>query len=151
YYATKTDCDNMNQDYNHGKAAVFSWYKSKSLRYNMLVNVIFNNQNSTENGSVVDRNVYVQDVVQDTSSMSNMGYPVRLHGRQADRPHHKWKDNSICLRQPSYLGRLDTLSVGTPEMEVRPTNTVAHNSYIRQRRFTFFKNEEDLEGAFPYG
>ncbi|TYR37076.1 hypothetical protein FXV77_07850 [Sphingobacterium phlebotomi] len=151
YYATNTDGYYVNQDYNDRRAAVFTWYESKSLRYNLLMNATFNNLNSPENGSVVDRNVYMQDVFRDTSSMSNMGYPVRLSGRQANRPHHKWKDNGVFLRQSYYLGRLDTVNRGTPEMEIRPTNTVAHNSSFRQRRFTFFKNEEDLEGAFPYG
>lgn len=151
YYATNTDGYYFNQAYNDRKAAVFTWYESKNLRYNLLMNATFNSLNSPENGSVVDENVYKQDVFKDTSSMSNMGYPTRLRGQQADRPHHKWKDNGFFIRQSYYLGRLDTLNQGTPEMEVRPTNTVAHNSSFRQRRFTFFKNEDDLEGAFPYG
>lgn len=151
YYATNTDGFYFNQAYNDRKAAVFTWYESKSLRYNLLMNATFNSLNAPENGSVVDRNVYRQDVFKDTSSMSNMGYPTRLRGQQADRPHHKWKDNGFFLRQSYYVGRIDTFHVGTPEMEVRPTNTVAHNTSLRQRRYTFFKNEEDLEGAFPYG
>ena len=150
YYATNTDGYYVNQDYNDRKAAVFSWYESKNLRYNMLMNLTFNSLSSPENGSVVDRNVYMQDVFRDTSNMSNMGYPVRLKGRQADRPHHKWKDNGLFLRQSYYLGRLDTINKGTPEMEIRPTNSVAHNTSLRQRTFTFFKNESDVDGAFPY-
>src|SRR5690606_32735737 len=138
YYATNTDGYYMNQAYNDRKAAVFSWYESKSLRYNMLVNAIFNNLNSPENGSVVDRNVYMQDVFQDTSSMSKMGYPTRLRRQQDKRQHDKGNDNSIYLRHSYYLGQLDTLNVGTLEMEVPPTNTVAHTSAIRQRGFNFF-------------
>lgn len=151
YYATNTDGYYFNQEYSDRKASVFTWYESKSLRYNLLMNATFNGLNSPENGSVVDRDVYMQDVFQDTSNMANMGYLTRLRGQQANRPHHKWKDNGVFMRQSYYLGRLDTLNQGTPEMEVRPTNTVAHNSSLRQRTFTFFKNEEDLEGAFPYG
>ena len=151
YHATNTDGYYLNQDYNDRKAAVTSWYESNNLRYNLLLNLTFNSLNSPENGSVVDRDIYGQDVFQDTSSTSNLGYPVRLMGRQANRPQHGWKDNGFFIRQSYYLGRLDTINPGTPEMEVRPTNTVAHNSSFRQQKFTFFKNEDDLEGAFPYG
>src|SRR5690606_28967043 len=50
-----------------------------------------------------------------------------------------------------YLGRLDTLHKGQPEMEIHPTNAIAHNSSFRQRKYVFFKNESDSEGAFPFG
>lgn len=151
YHATNTDGYYLNQDYNDRKAAVFSWYESKDKRYNMLVNGTFNNLNSPENGSVVDANIVGQDVFQDTSSTSNMGYGTRLMGQNANRPYNKWRDNGLFLRQSYFFGRLDTLNVGTPEVEIHPTNAVAHNSSIRQRKYIFFKNEDDLNGAFPLG
>ncbi len=151
YYATNTDGYYNNQEYNDRKAAVFSWYESKDSRYNLLLNATFNNLNSPENGSVVDDagTIYGNDVFKDTTSTSNMGYATRLTGTNANRPYNKWKDNGLFIRQSYFIGRLDTLYAGTPDMEIHPTNSVAHNSSIRQRKFVFFKNEEDLQGAFP--
>lgn len=149
YHATNTDGYYFNQDYNDRKAAVFSWYESKDKRYNMLLNATFNNLNAAENGSVVDEGIFGGDVFQDTSSTSNMGYRTRLMGQNANRPYNKWRDNGLFVRQSYFLGRLDTLNVGTPEMEIHPTNVLAHNSSIRQRKFIFFKNEADVNAAFP--
>jgi len=149
YHATNTDGYYLNQDYSDRKAAVFSWYESKDKRYNLLVNATFNNLNAAENGSVVDEGIFGQDVFKDTTSTSNMGYRTRLMGQNANRPYNKWRDNGMFIRQSYFLGRLDTLHVGTPEMEIRPTNVLAHNSSIRQRKYVFFKNEADVNAAFP--
>ncbi|KGE14435.1 putative porin [Sphingobacterium deserti] len=151
YHATNTDGYYMNQDYSDRKAAVFSWYESKDKRYNLLVNGTFNNLNAPENGSVVDEGIVGGDVFQDTSSTANMGYLTRLSGINENRPHNRWRDNGMFIRQSYFLGRLDTINKGLPEMEIHPTNAVAHNSSIRQRKFLFFKNEADLYGAFPLG
>ncbi|MEJ5053328.1 putative porin [Sphingobacterium sp. MYb382] len=146
YNASNTDGYYTNQNYSDRKAAIFSWYESKNLRYNLLVNATFNTLDATENGSVV-----FPDVFNDPDNISNLGYLTRLKGRNADRPNNKWKDQGLFLRQSYFLGRIDTVNAGTPEMEIHPTNAVAHNTSIRQRTYTFFKNEGDLEGAFPYG
>lgn len=151
YHATNTEGYYMNQDYDDRKATVFTWYESKNNRYNLLLNATINSLNSSENGSIVDDHLYGKDVFKDTSSTSNMGYMPRLRGSQKNRPLNKWKDNSFFIRQSYYIGRLDTIKVGTPEMEVHPTNSIAHNTSIRQRKFVFHKNEEDREGAFPFG
>ena len=151
YHATNTDGYYRNQDYSDRKAAVFSWYESKDKRYNLLVNGTFNNLNAPENGSVVDENIVGGDVFQDTSGTANMGYLTRLSGINENRPHSRWRDNGMFIRQSYFLGRLDTINKGLPEMEIHPTNAVAHNSSIRQRKFLFFKNEADLYGAFPLG
>src|SRR5690606_19853452 len=55
----------------------------------------------------------------------------------------------LFIRQSYYIGRLDTVYKNLPEMEIHPTNTIAHNTYIRQQRFVFFKNEDDLNNALP--
>ncbi len=148
YHATNTDGFYINQDYNDRKAALFSWYESESHRYNLLVNATFNSLNSPENGAVIFEDLFGKGEDKPTS---NLGLATRLSGRNKDRPHNKWKDNGAFIRQSYFFGRLDTLNVGTPEMEVHPTNAVAHNSSIRQRTFTFYKNEVDKDSAFPFG
>ncbi|WP_140937193.1 putative porin [Sphingobacterium lumbrici] len=146
YDATNTDGYFSNQTYADRKGAVFSWYESPNRRYNMLVNAAFNKIDATENGSVINDSVF-----RDKNLSSLHGVPTRLSGQQAGRPYNKWLDNGLFLRQSFYIGRLDTLNAGLPEMEIHPTNAFAHNSSIRQRKYIFFKNEEDLYGAFPFG
>ncbi|WDF68929.1 hypothetical protein PQ465_00795 [Sphingobacterium oryzagri] len=149
YHATNTDGYYLNQDYIDRKGAIFSWYESKNNRYNLLLNGTFNNINSPENGAVVDEGIFNGDVFQDTSSTSNRGYLTRLSGQNANRPYNRWRDNGMFVRQSYFFGRLDTLHAGTQEQEIHPTNAVAHNSSIRQRKYVFFKNEPDNAGAFP--
>ncbi|MGJ1264135.1 putative porin [Sphingobacterium spiritivorum] len=146
YHATNTDGYYKNQNYSDRKAAVFSWYESSNLRYNMLVNAVFNSLDATENGSVVNNNIF-----QDTTGQAKYTYETKLSGQTANRPYNKWKDNSFFLRQSYYIGRLDTINAGTPEMEIHPTNAVSHNSSIRMQKFLFFKNEADSYDAFPVG
>ncbi|MBE8722722.1 putative porin [Sphingobacterium pedocola] len=146
YEATNTDGYYFNQAYADRKGSVFSWYESPSRRYNMLVNAAFNKIDATENGSVTNDSIF-----RDNNVTSLYGVTTRLKGQQANRPYNKWLDNGLFLRQSFYIGRLDTLNAGLPEMEIHPTNAFAHNSSIRQRKYIFFKNEEDLFGAFPFG
>lgn len=146
YHASNTDGFYFNQEYADRKGAVFSWYESENKRYNLLVNVTFNKIDATENGSILNDTIF-----RDEGNTSLMGARTRLTQQQQNRPYNKWKDNGFFMRQSFYLGRLDTLYAGTPEMEIHPTNVFAHNTYVRQRQFIFFKNEEDVAGAFPYG
>jgi len=146
YYATNTDGYYNNQDYSDRKGAIFSWYESKSRRYNMLVNFTFNKLDATENGSILNDSIFDGPL-----KGSLFGQTVRLGGKQTNRPYTKWNDQGIFLRQSYYLGRLDTVHAGLPDMEVHPTNAIAHNSSLRMRKYTFFKNEADTYNAFPYG
>src|SRR5690606_2375489 len=68
-----------------------------------------------------------------------------------NRPFNKLLDNGLFVRQSFFIGRLDTVHAGLPEMEIHPTNSFAHNTTIRQRKYIFFKTEEDIFGAFPIG
>ena len=146
YEATNTDGYFFNQTYADRKGSVFSWYESPNRRYNMVVNAAFNKIDATENGSVINDSLF-----RDENLTSLTGVTTRLTGQQANRPYNKWLDNGLFLRQSFYIGRLDTLNAGLPEMEIHPTNSFAHNSSIRQRKYVFFKNEDDQYDAFPFG
>ncbi|TDQ75361.1 putative porin [Sphingobacterium yanglingense] len=146
YHAANTEGYYMNQNYADRKGAVFSWYESPSKRYNMLTNFTFNKLDATENGSVTNDSLF-----RDPKVGALYSVPVRLTGQQKNRPYTKWTDYGLFLRQSYYLGRLDTLHKGQPEMEIHPTNAIAHNSSFRQRKYTFFKNETDRNEAFPFG
>lgn len=146
YYATNTDGYYNNQDYSDRKGAVFTWYESKSRRYNLLANVTFNTLDATENGSITNNDIFNEPL-----EGSLYGQQVRLSGKQANRPFSKWKDQGVFLRQSYYIGRLDTVNAGLPDMEIHPTNSIAHNTSLRARKYIFFKNESDQYGAFPFG
>lgn len=146
YNAANTDGFYQNQQYSDRKGSVFSWYESASHRYNMLTNITFNSLDASENGSIVNDMVF-KDTLESRGSMSEL---PKLSGRNADRPRTKWTDYGFFLRQSLFVGRIDTVNKNTPEMEIHPTNVMAHNSYVRSRTYTFFKNEDDIHGAFPY-
>ncbi|HLR00674.1 MAG TPA: putative porin [Sphingobacterium sp.] len=146
YHATNTEGYYNNQEYNDRKGNVYTWYESESLRYNLLVNATFNSLDAGENGSILNDTVF-----RDPENPQPYSLQTRLRQTRENRPYNKWTDKSLFLRQSYYLGRLDTLHKGEPNMEIHPTNTIAHNSSIRHQRFLFFKNEEDLYGAFPFG
>lgn len=146
YHATNTDGYFFNQDYSDRKGAVHTWYESENKRYNLLANVTINKLDAPENGSIVNDTLFRDDKVSSWYSAI-----TRLRGQRADRPYNKWNDNSLFIRQSYFIGRLDTLNKDLPEMEIHPTNAIAHNSSIRQQRFVFYKNEEDLNSAFPLG
>ena len=147
YHAANTDGFYYNQAYSDRKGSVFSWYESKNRRYNLLANITFNKIDASENGSVTNdtTNIFKGEI------QSPFSILTKLRGQQQNRPFNKWLDNGLFLRQSFYIGRLDTVNAGTPEMEIHPTNTFAHNTSIRQRKYVFFKNEEDLYSAFPFG
>jgi hypothetical protein len=145
YHAANTDGYYANQAYSDRKGSLSTWYESANRRYNLLVNGTFNKLDATENGSITNdtTNIFVGDGPTPFSILT------KLKGQQQNRPFNKWLDNGLFLRQSFYIGRLDTVDGGLPEMEIHPTNSFAHNTSIRQRKYIFFKNEEDLYGAFP--
>lgn len=146
YHATNTDGYYNNQEYSDRKGNVYTWYESENLRYNLLVNATFNTLDATENGSILNDTVF-----RDPEDPQPYSLQTRLRAMRENRPYNKWKDKSLFLRQSYYIGRLDTLNKGLPDMEIHPTNTLAHNTSLRHQQFLFFKNEEDLYGAFPFG
>lgn len=145
YHAANTDGYYANQAYSDRKGSVSTWYESPNKRYNLLINGTFNKLDATENGSITNdtTNIFVGDVP------TPFSIQTKLRGQQKNRPFNKWLDNGMFLRQSFYIGRLDTLHKGLPEMEIHPTNSFAHNTSIRQRKYIFFKNEEDLYEALP--
>ncbi len=145
YNAANTDGFYQNQQYSDRKGSVFSWYESPSLRYNLLTNFTFNTLDASENGSIVNDEVFSNN----PESRGSLSEIPNLRGANADRPRTKWKDIGFFMRQSLYLGRIDTINKNLPEMEIRPTNVMAHNLYLQNRRYMFYKNEADANGIFP--
>ncbi|MFC3200033.1 putative porin [Parapedobacter deserti] len=146
FHAARADGYYNNQRYNDIKSALFAWYESENHRYNLLTNVVFNRLTSTENGSILNDTVF-----RDIDRRPSNSEPTRLVGTRDERPRHTWRDNSLFLRQSLFVGRLDTINAGKPEQQLLPTNRMSHSLSLRMRNFQFYKNEEDIHGAFPFG
>lgn len=135
----------QNQRYNDSKAAIFSWYESDNNRYNLLTNMVFNTLVATENGSVLNDTLF--DVKGRQASEAEI---VRLNGQREERPRQTWKDYSFFLRQSFFIGRIDSISPGTQELQILPTQRVSHTLQLSSKKFKFYKNEDDANGAFPF-
>lgn len=146
FHATRTDGFYLNQRYNDLKAALFSWYESPNNRYNMLTNFVFNRLISTENGSVLNDTLF-----RDSDRIASDAEQTRLTQQRELRPHHTWRDYSFFLRQSLFVGRIDTINKAQPEQQILPTNRMSHSLRLRSRDFQFFKNEDDINDAFPFG
>lgn len=135
----------QNQRYNDVKAAVYSWYESKNHRYNLLTNALFNTLVSTENGSVVNDTLF-----RTSDRQASDAELVRLNGQREERPQQTWRDFSFFLRQSYFIGRIDSLNGGMPDMEILPTQRVYHSLRLSSKKYKFYKNEDDSDGAFPF-
>lgn len=146
FHAARADGFYINQRYNDLKPVVFAWYESENHRYNLLTNAVFNRLTSTENGSVLNDTLF-----RDPDRGPSNSETTRLQGSRDNRPRHTWRDNTIFLRQSLYIGRIDTINAGLPEQQLLPTNRMAQQTRVRIRNYQFFKNEEDVNDAFPFG
>ncbi|MCL4638398.1 MULTISPECIES: putative porin [Olivibacter] len=136
----------QNQRYNDIQPAIYTWYESPNLRYNLQSALIFNTLVATENGSILNDSIFR---VQPENSNPE-SFEVRLSQQREQRPRNTWTDHSFFLRQSMFIGRLDTLNKGTQEQQVLPTMSVAHSLKLNRKKYKFFKNEADPNGALPF-
>ena len=118
--------------------AVFSWYQSKSKRYNLLANLIYNNLKVPENGSIRNDSIYT--ATQSTYATSQ-GEPVRLQN-SGDNV----RNNGLYLKQFYYIGKIDSTKKGA---SVLPTQRVGYTFYYNINKFLFNQSEQDQYNAFP--
>lgn len=135
----------QNQRYNDVKPVVYSWYESANHRYNLLTNLVFNTLVATENGSVLNDTLF-----RDQDRQESEAERVRLSAQREQRARHTWTDYSLFLRQSFFIGRIDSINAGTPEMQILPTQRVSHTLRLNSKKFAFYKNEDDANGAFPF-
>lgn len=135
----------QNQRYNDVKPVVFSWYESENHRYNLLTNLVFNTLIATENGSVLNDNIF-----KDPNREASDAERVHLSGQREQRARQTWTDHTFFLRQSYFIGRIDSLHAKTPQLEILPTQRVSHTLRLNSKKFGFYKNEDDANGAFPF-
>jgi hypothetical protein len=122
-------------------AGIFSWYESKSKRYNLLTNVLFNTLKAQENGGLVNDSIFV------TGSQSISGGSTdntKLSGSST-----AWITKGIYIKQFYYLGHIDNMRKGSDTSKVLPTNRVSHTFYYGTQQYKFLQNDADTYRVFP--
>ena len=133
----------INQKSDHLNAALFAWYESPNKRYNIIGDLLFNKIKAGENGSTIN------DTIFNGESLAKNAETVRLAATGADRPMQTWRRTQYFLKQYYYIGRKDSLSGENGSVRILPTQRLSHSISYTKDRYRFYRNEEDLFGAFP--
>jgi len=119
-------------------AAAFTWYESKSKRYNLLANLIYNNIKAPVTGSILNDSIFV------TGSLDKSSQPVRLPAS-----YENWKGASFYLKQFYYIGRIDSTSNGKGKANILPTQRVAYTLKYEATKYEYLQNGDDTYNVFP--
>lgn len=133
----------VNQKADHLNAALFAWYESPNKRYNVVGDAIFNTIKAGENGSTTNATIFESDPI------DKIAVEVRLKARGADLPMQTWRQTQLFLKQYYYIGRMDSLADGDSSSKILPTQRISHALTYTRDQYKFFRNEEDVFGAFP--
>jgi hypothetical protein len=118
--------------------AVFTWYESKSKRYNLLGNLIYNNVKAPVTGSILNDSIFV------TGSLDKSSQPVRLPAS-----YENWKGASFYLKQFYYIGRIDSTSNGKGKANILPTQRVSYTLKYEATKYEYLQNGSDNYNVFP--
>jgi len=119
--------------------ALFSWYESKSKRYNLLANYTFNTLKTPENGSILDDAIFTTPAASSYTTAANQ--PVRLQNSS-----DVIKNNGLYIKQFYYIGKVDSSKKGA---SVLPTQRVGYTFYYNTTKYLFLQNEPDTYTVFP--
>ncbi|MES2873982.1 MAG: putative porin [Bacteroidota bacterium] len=133
----------INQKNDHLNAALFAWYESPNKRYNIVGDILFNKIKAGENGSTINDTIFKGE------SLAKNAETVRLSATGEDRPMQIWRRTQYFIRQYYYIGRKDSLPGENGSERILPTQRLSHSISYTRDRYRFFRNEEDLFGAFP--
>ncbi len=124
----------------HLNGAFFTWYESKNHRYNLWADAIFNTLKAQENGSILNRDIFVPGTPQLVNPSAEA---VRLNNSR-----QLWRKNNIMLKQSYFVGRIDTNAIANSQ-RILPTNKITHTLSYNKEHYTFLKEETDEFGVFP--
>lgn len=125
----------------HLNGAFFTWYQSKSKRYNLWVNAVFNTLKAQENGSIQNDSIFTAG----SSAFSREAENIRLNNAR-----QLWRQKSFLLKQNYFVGRIDTTAQEITA-KVLPTNKVSHTLLYETNSYNFFKDESDDQTVLPRG
>lgn len=129
----------LGQNVSDVNAAAFAWYESKSKRYNLLGNIMYNNLKAPITGSILDDSIYV------TGSIDKTSQPVRL-----PNTFENWKTSGLYLKQFYYIGRIDSVK-GTKgsSQSILPTQRLSYTFNYNTSKYEFLQNDADTYNVFP--
>jgi hypothetical protein len=129
----------LGQNVSDINAAVFTWYESKSKRYNLLANLVFNNLKSPETGSILNDSVFTSA----KGSFDRTTERVRL-----PNTYENWKTEGFYIKQFYYIGRIDTM-LQKSSANILPTQRVAYTFSYNVTKYNFLQNDIDTYHVFP--
>jgi hypothetical protein len=119
-------------------AGAFAWYESKSKRYNLLANLLYNNLKAPETGAIQNDSIFK------TGSIDKTSEPVRLAST-----YENWKQAGLYVKQFYYIGRIDSTKKGSGNENILPTQRVSYTLNYNTRKYNFLQNEVDTYNVFP--
>jgi len=122
--------------------AIFSWYESKSKRYNLLASYNFNNLKAPENGSIRNDSIFTAPAT--TNYVTAENQPVRLYSSSDNI-----RNNGFYIKQFYYIGKIDTTIKSVDKTKILPTQRVSYTFYYNKNTYKFLQNEPDTYGVFP--
>jgi hypothetical protein len=122
--------------------AIFSWYESKSKRYNLLASYNFNNLKAPENGSIQNDSIFTAPAT--TNYVTAQNQPVRLYNSSDNI-----RNNGFYIKQFYYIGKIDTTIKSVDKTKILPTQRVSYTFYYNKNTYKFLQNEPDTYGVFP--
>jgi hypothetical protein len=128
----------LQQNVSDVNVAGFAWYESKSKRYNLLANLLYNNLKAPETGSIQNDSIFV------TGSIDKTSEPVRLPNTW-----EHWNQTGIYLKQFYYIGHIDSVKRGKGTANILPTQRVSYTLNYSSKRYEFLQNDVDTYGVFP--
>ncbi|MVN20527.1 putative porin [Mucilaginibacter arboris] len=134
------------QKADHLEAAIFTWYESKSKRYNLLGNLTFNNLKAPENGSILNDTIFNKTSgTTGNSALSKSAEPVRLNNSRDN-----WRNNSLYIKQFYYIGHTEGLKTSAgSSSSVLPTQRISHTFTYNRTEYKYLQDEADLYSVFP--
>lgn len=128
------------------EASIFTWYESKSKRYNLLGNLTFNNLKAPESGSILNDTIFNKSSSSSgNSSLAKTAEPVRLNNSRDN-----WRDNSFYIKQFYYIGKAEGLKTDAgSSSSVLPTQRISHTFTYNTRKYKYLQDEADTYNVFP--
>ncbi len=138
---TYSNTNILGQNVSNLTGNVFSWYESKSKRYNLLTTLIFNDIKSPESGSVLNDSLFTSV----RGSFDKNTERVRLPNSFAN-----FKETNLHIKQFYYVGRIDTTLVkNKSSANILPTQRFSHTLNISQRKYIYQHLDQDVYHVFP--
>ncbi|MCD8740683.1 putative porin [Mucilaginibacter roseus] len=130
----------LRQNVSDVNAAFFTWYESKSKRYNMLANIIYNNLKAPESGAIIKNDIIFTD--------PNATFDKTLEQVRLPQSFTQWKTAGFHLKQSYFIGRIDSVKT-KGKATVLPTQRVTHTFSYTRSKYQFVQNDIDTYNVFP--